>query len=516
MPEIIEVQIENREYVHAEWTNFDGKLPAGVYILRGQDRNNKWFDRKARFDTNEGWTESTAEEWATKRRPFQVAGPVQHGAVNLDEILKTMPKLSPEQIEFNKQEEAKRRADAFKPKRRFSLEKIFGIRSETKLKETDLRMDPSEVKLNHIYNGDCIAVLKTLPDNFAHAVITDPPYNLGKKYKSGINDAMRAKDYYEWSYKWIDECLRVLKPNGQIFIALWDMYKYHIKVYIDEKWGHKMRFIEEIAWETTGVPRPGSGKLRGDITPWLHFGPSKKKGQPAINYTHNVDKVRSWKFVKHKDVVKKNSRYIHPLGKDPGTLWRFFDQSEKQTEDYSNYYVLNWMRKMMEYLADFSFEHAIDFLDAPSNIITKRNLPGTHRDRLDHPCQMPVEVPTRLVELATNPGDIILEPFMGTGTTGQACTVKGRNCIGIELSPDYTLMALERLKRGYVRMQAAIEYWDGQPPLWTSDPCTPQFTDPGQKSLLDFLAIGAAGGKRLGDDLVQDIGREIQTGNFQL
>jgi len=107
---------------------------------------------------------------------------------------------------------------------------------------------------------------------------------------------------------------------------------------------------------------------------------------------------------------------------------------------------------------------------------------------------------------------------MGTGTTGHACTVKGRNCVGIELSPDYTLMATERLNRNYIKIQAAIEYWDGRVPEWTSDPCTPQFEDPGQKSLLDFLAIGAAGGKRLGEELVEDIGRELQlmTGNFQI
>jgi site-specific DNA-methyltransferase (adenine-specific) len=511
---IFEVQIINKEYTDAEWTTFEGKLPEGVYILRAQDINGKWFDRKARFERAKGWSEATAEEWANKRRPFQVAGPAQQNAISLDKALKTMPQLSAEEIEERKKEELRRFREKAKPK--FSLEKVFGVKIEEREVILPQRLDPSEVKLNHIYNGDCIAVMETLPSNYAHVCITDPPYNLGKRYKSGIDDKLRAKDYYEWSYRWIDEAIRILKPNGQLFIALWDTYKYHIKTYIDERWGHKMRFIEEIAWETTGVPRPGSGKLRGDITPWLHFGPARQRGQPAINYTHNVDNIRSWKFVKHTDVVKKNARYIHPLGKDPGTLMRFFDKSDEGTAEYTNYYVLNWMRKMIEYLCDFDPERAIEWLDAPSNVISKRNLPATHKDRLDHPCQMPIEVPMVLVELSTNPGDIVLEPFMGTGTTAAAAMLKGRNAIGIELSPDYTLMALERLQRKTLRTKAAIEYWDGQTPLWTSDPCTPQFKEPGQKPLLDFFAIGAAGAQRLGDDLVQDIVREIQTGNFEL
>jgi len=514
MTNIIEINIENREYVDAKWTvgtDLEHKLPEGVYILRAKDALGKWFDRKVRFEKSKGWTETTAEEWAAKRRPYQTQ--FTEKPADLAVMLGEVPQLTPEELRVFEERRIKENLKLRKS-RRFSLDRIFHRRTEDKVLK---RLDPSEVKLNHIYNGDCITVMKTLPSNFFDAVITDPPYNLGKKYKSGIDDKKRAEDYYKWSYQWIDEAVRVLKPHGQLLIALWDTFKYDIKVYIGHQHRNKLRFVQEIAWETTGIPRPGSGKLRSDITPWLHFGPCIRKGEPRVNYTYNIDDIRSWKFVKHKNIARKNQRYVHPLGKDPGTLWRFFTEEEWKTDQAQNFYMLNWFRKFMEVLYDYSLEHAIKLFDMPTNVVSQRNLPGTHRDRLDHPCQMPVEVPMRLIELVTNPGDKVLDPFMGTGTAGHASIVKGRNCTGIELSPDYTLMALERLQRGNIRMQAAIEYWDGRPPEWTADPCTPQFTDPGQKSLLDFFAIGSAGGKRLGEDLVEDVVRELQaTGNFQL
>jgi len=407
MSDIFEVQIINREYVHAEWTMLEGKLPEGVYLLRAQDSSGKWFDRKARFERNKGWTEVTAEEWANKRRPFQIAGPTQKDSVRLSQILKDAPKLTEEEMKRRDEERLIAVVEARKT-RRFSLDRILG--RKTKEDVVLERWDPSEVKLNHIYNGDSINVMELMPSNYFDAVVTDPPYNLGKKYKSGIDDAKRAQDYYEWSFKWIDEAVRVLTPHGQLFIALWDTFKYDIATYINRQHSSKLRFIQEIAWETTGVPRPGSGKLRSDITPWLHYGPSVKKGKPRVNYTYNIDNVRSWKFVKHTDVVKKNARYIHPLGKDAGTLWRFFKDEEWEGDEAQNFYVLNWFRKFLEHVAAHSMEHTYDLFDVPSNVVSKRNLPTTHRDRLDHPCQMPVEVPMRIIELATNPGAPLVMP----------------------------------------------------------------------------------------------------------
>ncbi|KKM16752.1 hypothetical protein LCGC14_1682690, partial [marine sediment metagenome] len=435
-------------------------------------------------------------------------------STDLAQLIQEVPRKSVEQMEAERLVELRKSKEARRGKRK-TFTKLFGIEVEDDEDDVD-RMSPKDVKLNHIYNNDCIEQLKLFPDNFFHACITDPPYNLGKKYKSGIDDKKRAGDYYEWCYQWIDEVVRTLTPNGQFFIALWDTFKHHIKVYIEENHANKLRFIQEIAWKTTGVPRPGSGKLRSDITAWLHFGPSIKKGEPRVNYTYNLNEVRSWKFVKHgKNALNANRKYVHPLGKDPSTLMEFYHdgkdgKNENEFKDVgSNFYVLNWMRKFLENMADYSIEHAIELFDMPTNIIDQRTLPTTHKDRLDHPCQMPVELPMQLIKLSTKVGDRILEPFCGTGTTGHAATVLGRNCTAIELSPDYVHMANGRLNRATLKDKAAIEYWNGQTPSWTMDECTPLFDDSRQKSLIDFFAVGAVGAKRLGDDLVTDVVKEL-------
>lgn len=517
MSTTFDVLIENENYIDGEWTTFEGKLPEGVFVLRCKNMNGEWFNHKARFDPSKGWTEETAEEWVRKERPHKSQAPLDGKQISIIASISGMPTLSAEEIERRKRIELEEREKSLRlaARSRRDLRTIFGYKGED---DDTNRLKPEEVRLNHINVGDCVDMMRRMPSNFFDAVVTDPPYNLGKKYKSGIDDALREKDYYEWSYRWIDEAIRTLKPNGQLLIALWDRFKYHIKVYIDENHADKLRFIQEIAWKTTGVPRAPSGKLRSDMTPWLHFGPAVVKGQRVVNYTWNLDSVRSWKFVKEDvadDILMRNRRYIHPLGKDPSTLMEFFkEEKPNEFKDIgSNFYVLNWFRKFLETFSEYSMEHAIQLFDMPSNIIDQRNLPSTHRDRLDHPCQMPVEVPLQLIKLVTNPGDVILEPFNGTGTTAHAATILGRHCVSVELSPDYALMAHERMCRDYILKLAAVEYWDGRPPAWTVDECNPQFIDNRQKSLLDFFAIGSAGGKRLGDDLVADVARELQ-GNF--
>lgn len=508
-----DITIENKDYADGEWTTFNGRLPEGVYMLRCVDRSGKFFNCKARFDKSKGWNEQTAEEWTRKQRPHKTGLDVEAKMIPLVDVIAKVPKKTAEQMEEERKADV--RANRDRRSKRNKLNQIFGRRVEDE--PSIEHMAPSEVKLNHIYNGDCIETMKMLPSNFFDAVVTDPPYNLGKKYKSGIDDAKRGDDYYKWSFEWIDEAIRVLKPTGQLVIALWESYKYDIKVYISRNHSEKMRYIQEIAWKTTGVPRANSGKLRSDLTPWLHFGPKLQKGQRSVNYTWNIDDVRTWKFVKHKDfdLLKTNRKYIHPLGKDPSTLMEYYyDGKDGKPNEFKaeggNFYILNWFRKFLEIFSDYSFEHAIQLFDMPTNIIAKRNLPTTHKDRLDHPCQMPIEVPMSIIKLVSNPGDRILEPFNGAGTTSAASFVLGRNCTSIELSPDYVHMAHDRLSRSNIRTQAAVEFWDGRPPRWTMDECEPQFEDPSQKTLSDFFAIGAAGGKRLGDDLVEDISKELQ------
>ena len=75
-----------------------------------------------------------------------------------------------------------------------------------------------ETDIGKLYNGDCIEIMKGMPDYCVDLVFADPPFNLGKTYDPGIDDNMTMSKYINWTYEWLDQCIRILKPGGRIFI----------------------------------------------------------------------------------------------------------------------------------------------------------------------------------------------------------------------------------------------------------------------------------------------------------
>ena len=73
-------------------------------------------------------------------------------------------------------------------------------------------------ELGTLFNDDCLKVLRSLPDESVDLVFADPPFNLGKTYDPGVDDSLSVSSYLNWTYEWLDECVRILKPGGRIFI----------------------------------------------------------------------------------------------------------------------------------------------------------------------------------------------------------------------------------------------------------------------------------------------------------
>ena len=72
------------------------------------------------------------------------------------------------------------------------------------------------IQLDHVHIGDCVGYMKNLPNNSVDLVITDPPFNIGKKYDS-YSDNLKFEEYLNWCYSWLDETIRVLKPDGSLY-----------------------------------------------------------------------------------------------------------------------------------------------------------------------------------------------------------------------------------------------------------------------------------------------------------
>lgn len=238
--------------------------------------------------------------------------------------------------------------------------------------------------LNRIICGDCIEVLGKVCEPFADLVFADPPFNIGYKYDK-YYDKVKSKNYIAWTKEWMSACKRVLKPNGSFYIAIGDGYAANVKVIADEL-GLVMR--NWIIWHYT-FGQQTKNKFARAHTHIFYF------VNDAENFTFNDHAVR----VPSDRQLIYNDRRANPVGKLPDDVWN---------------------------------------MDA--------RVCGTFKERTGwHPCQMPESLLKRIVAASSNPGDCVLDPFSGSGTTAAAACQLGRNYVGIEISQQYVTNSNDRL-----------------------------------------------------------------------
>ncbi|MCI7352075.1 MAG: site-specific DNA-methyltransferase [Ruminococcus sp.] len=226
--------------------------------------------------------------------------------------------------------------------------------------------------------GDAIEELKKLPDSSVDLITTDPPYNLNKDYGK-CNDKLEHDQYLDFSRQWINECYRILKSNGTIYVFMGMKYISYIYKMLEDTGFH---FNSWITWFYT----QGIGKTKGfsprhdDI---LMFTKHEK------DFTFNLDEIR---------VPQKFYRSVNNMrGANPGNVWEF-----------SHIHYCNAKRQQ-------------------------------------HPTQKPEGLFERMILASSNKGDIVLDPFGGSGTCIHVCQHTDRKCISIDNNPDYIQMAQDRL-----------------------------------------------------------------------
>lgn len=244
-----------------------------------------------------------------------------------------------------------------------------------------------------VYHGNCLDLLKSIPDETLQLVVTSPPYNIGKEYEKKLHFDL----YIEQQVRVIKECVRVLSPNGSI---CWQVGNYVDKgaiVPLDtvlypvfNSLGLKMR--NRIIWHFEHglhCNRRFSGRYETIV--WF---------TKSENYIFNLDPVRVPQKYPGKKYFKgpKTGQYsCNPLGKNPGDLW----------------------------------------------VIP--NVKSNHIEKTDHPCQFPVELIERLVLSLTAEEGWVLDPFLGTGSTVIAAIRHGRRGVGSETVGKYVDLAYGRI-----------------------------------------------------------------------
>ena len=244
---------------------------------------------------------------------------------------------------------------------------------------------------NKIIQGDCLEVIRGIPDESVDVSFADPPFNLEKKYNC-YADSKGQTDYLAWCNEWISEMVRITKPSGAIFV-------HNIPRWLTYYSGHlnEIAFFKHwISWDSGGSP------LGKTLLP-NHYG--------ILYYT----KSQSYKDFKFYDI-----RAPHPR-----------------------------CRTCKEFLKDYGGKKAQAHKFGPllSDVWSDIHRIRHKKRRNEHPCQLPVPLLERLILMTTDEGDVVFDPFMGTGTTAVAAKQLGRNYIGIELDHDYAHIAEENVRQ---------------------------------------------------------------------
>jgi len=251
-----------------------------------------------------------------------------------------------------------------------------------------------------IWNGDCLERLAQIPEASVDLAFADPPFNIGYQYDA-YDDRRQKADYLAWTERWLAGVKHVLKPTGSFFVAIGDEYAAEFKVRLDAL-GLTMR--NWIIWHYTfGVSC--TKKFNRSHAHIFYFVADPKR------YTFNPETVR----VKSARMTTYSDRRANPTGKLPDDTWYLRPQ---ETEDH---------------------------FDEQSDTWAISRVCGTFKERTEHPCQMPEAVLERIIRVASNPGDVVLDPFAGSGTTIAVAKRLRRRYLGIELSTAYAEAIRERL-----------------------------------------------------------------------
>jgi site-specific DNA-methyltransferase (adenine-specific) len=276
------------------------------------------------------------------------------------------------------------------------------------------------MELNKIHNIDCLEFMKTLPDKCIDLVLTDPPYGINKE---------NAEWDKEFSLEWLSEAERVGK-NLAIMCGTWNLLKMPEKIGgLNYKW-------TMAAHLTNGMTRGALGF--GNWIPCVVY-LEKYKSEPRPEVVDWC--LRFYNWCKENKISKDDLNKATGFS-DMGGWWASKLPHRAVAPNETNYKVLK---------EKFNIPESFDSLPPPSTY--KADMIGDCRDftigseiKPDHPSPKPLNVMRWLVDSLSNEGDIIFDPFLGSGTTAVACKELKRNYIGCEISPEYCKIAEERIK----------------------------------------------------------------------
>lgn len=266
------------------------------------------------------------------------------------------------------------------------------------------------MNLNIIYNEDCLKKLKKIPDKSVDLIITSPPYGDNRK---GVYRGVTIDQYVEWFLPISKELLRVLKLRGSFILNIKERTVNgergtYVLELIMEMRNQGWFWTEEYVWHKKNCyPGKWPNRFRDAWERCLHFTKQKhfKMYQNAVKIPMGNWAEKRLEHLSETDMKRDQTKNDSGFGKN----------------------VSNWLGRRKVY---------------PTNVIHT----ATECGNVNHSAAFPVSLPTWFIKLFTKKGDVILDPFMGSGTTAVAAIDLERSFIGMESQEEYYTYALERIK----------------------------------------------------------------------
>lgn len=255
------------------------------------------------------------------------------------------------------------------------------------------------IEENSIHHGDVMEFLRTLPDGYADLLIADPPYSIDKDREFGEGAFFESRDeWLAWCKLWLTEAKRILKPTGNLFVYAIHHHACFLQTYMYEM---GLQYRRQIIWHYEN----GWSKYKN--APACHY-------EPILWFAHRNDSTfhvirepyKSEERLRH-TITKKGKVWTpHPEGRQAGDVWTFPTLAGRRFAD----------------------------------------------ERTEHPTQKPLSLSRRLVEHFSNDGEMVVVPFVGSGSECVAAIECGRRFVGTEINAAYVDIARARISEASAQL----------------------------------------------------------------
>jgi site-specific DNA-methyltransferase (adenine-specific) len=252
---------------------------------------------------------------------------------------------------------------------------------------------------NAIYHGDVIEFLRKLPDGYADLIVADPPYSLSKDREFGAGAFFSNREQWlAWCKQWLMEAKRILKPSGNLFVYAIHHNACFLQTYMYEI---GLQYRRQIIWHYEN----GWSKYRN--SPACHYEPILWFALEGDSTFHVIrEPYKSEARLRH--TITKNGKVWkpHPDGRQAGDVWRFPTLAGRR----------------------FAAE------------------------RTEHPTQKPLSLSRRIVKHFSNPGDVVVVPFVGSGSECIAAVELGRKFVGTDINAGFVELARARISEASMQL----------------------------------------------------------------